>query len=150
MKIRKTVGIDLGTTNSPAAVEQELEIHITSPQNVQETAYRLAGVVKLCAQSTIDNRQSTIDLQGSSVRVQCAVLGLIEEVFLDEGGCFEQAISLQRDAIQVLELTLCDPAGHDLLRFPVSVRHAARQPGVVNAASAAPPLVAVPILEPPW
>jgi molecular chaperone DnaK len=94
----------------------ELEVHVTSPLNVSNPKYVLTGVVRV-------GEQSTIALEGMSVRVQCPAIGLVEEVFLDERGTFEQLMELPTDGSFGVEFTVCDPGGRDLVKVPLEVRH---------------------------
>jgi molecular chaperone DnaK len=95
----------------------EVELHITSPCHVQQTAYQLTGVVRL------RGSQSKVDLVGGSVRVRLPAAGLVEEAFLDDRGTFCQELGLRPESDNALELTVCDASGRDLARVPFRVRH---------------------------
>jgi molecular chaperone DnaK len=99
-----------------------LEVHLTSPRNVQETAYRLTGVVRPWPREASEGHPA-VDLEGASVRVECPATGLVEEAFLDARGSFEQPVELRPDQDNAFRLTVCDPAGRDQARVDFTARH---------------------------
>jgi molecular chaperone DnaK len=94
----------------------ELEVHVTSPANVSDTAYALAGCVRGPGAAEVRH--------GGSVRVRTAE-GTAGEAFLEPDGAFAQDVALRPEASNVLGLTLCDNVGQELVSFPVCVRHGA-------------------------
>jgi hypothetical protein len=91
----------------------ELELHVTSPANVRETAYQLTGVVRAKAEGW---------LEGGSVRVRSLATGLTDEAFLDDRGGFAQDLELQPETDNALELAVCDGEGREAARVVVTVR----------------------------
>jgi molecular chaperone DnaK len=106
--------LDLGLGLEEPALE--LEVHVTSPVNVQDTAYTLAGCVRGPGAAEVRH--------GGSLRVQTAD-GPAGEAFLEPNGAFAQDVTLKPEASNVLGLTLCDNVGQELVNFPVCVRQAA-------------------------
>jgi hypothetical protein len=91
-----------------------LELHVTSPASVQNTAYSLIGVVRTEADASW--------LAGSSVRIRSLITGLTDEAFLDDRGSFAQDLELQPETDNSLELTVCDGEGREAARVVVTVR----------------------------
>jgi hypothetical protein len=91
-----------------------LELHVTSPANVRDTAYSLIGVVRTDADASW--------LEGCSVRIRSLITGLTDEAFLDDRGCFAQDLELQPETNNSLELTMCDGEGREAARVVVTVR----------------------------
>ncbi|HKI37912.1 MAG TPA: Hsp70 family protein [Gemmataceae bacterium] len=106
--------LDLGLGLEEPALE--LEIHVTSPVNVQEPAYTLVGCVRGPGAAEVRH--------GGSVRVQTAD-GPAGEAFLEPDGAFAQDVTLRPETGNVLGLTLCDNVGQELVSFPVCVSHGA-------------------------
>ncbi len=106
--------LDLGLGLEEPALE--LEVHVTSPVNVADTAYTLAGCVRGPGAAEVRH--------GGSARVQTAD-GPVGEAFLEPDGAFAQDVALRPEASNVLGLTLCDNVGQELVSFPVCVRHGA-------------------------
>jgi molecular chaperone DnaK len=86
----------------------EIELHVTSPTNVQEVAHQMIGCVRPVGvasgaganlQSAICNLQSAI-LDGGSVRIQSLATGLVEEAFLDPQAV-HQPEALAREAVSL-------------------------------------------------
>src|SRR5262249_36196606 len=94
----------------------ELEVHVTSPVNVQDAAYTLVGNVRGPGAAEVRH--------GGSVRVATSG-GATAEAFLEPDGAFTQDLLLTPETNNVLELALCDNVGQELTRFPVVVRHGA-------------------------
>ncbi len=105
--------LDLGLGLEEPALE--LEIHITSPATVSDTAHTLIGCVRGPGAAEVRH--------GGSLRVQTTD-GPAGEAFLEPDGAFAREVALRPDAPNVLGLTLCDNVGQELVSFPVSVRHA--------------------------
>ncbi len=105
--------LDLGSGLEEPALE--LEVHVTSPVNVQDTDYTLVGCVRGPGAAEVRH--------GGSMRMQAAEAAAIE-AFLDPDGAFSQSLALRPDTSNVLSLTVCDNVGQELVTFPVCVRHA--------------------------
>jgi molecular chaperone DnaK len=106
--------LDLGLGLEEPALE--LEVHVTSPVNVADTAHTLVGCVRGPGAAEVRH--------GGSLRVQMTD-GPAGEAFLEPDGAFAQELALRPDTPNVLGLTLCDNVGQELVSFPVCVRHAA-------------------------
>src|SRR5205823_2476988 len=94
----------------------ELEVHVTSPVNVQDAAYTLVGCVRGAGAAEVRH--------GGSVRVHTSG-GADGEAFLEPDGSFAQDAHLTAETNNVLELALCDNVGQELTRFSACVRHSA-------------------------
>src|SRR5665213_1832302 len=88
-----------------------LELHVSSPAFVRDTAYSLIGVVWTDPGASWP--------EGTSVRVRSLITGLMDEAFLDDHGAFAQDLELQPETDNSLELTLCDGDGNEADRFVV-------------------------------
>ncbi|MGL4555170.1 MAG: Hsp70 family protein, partial [Gemmataceae bacterium] len=99
-----------------------LELHVTSPAAAAEPAYTATGVVRT---------DTTLALDGGSVRVRSGATGLVEEAFLDGRGAFGQPIDLAPDGDTALDWTVCDADGTDraTVRTVVRCRAAGRTLG---------------------
>jgi molecular chaperone DnaK len=95
----------------------DLELHITSPVNVQETKYTLIGCVRGAGAAEVRH--------GGSVCATVLGTGENAEAILQPDGGFSRELVLQPETDNLLELTLCDNAGRDLIRLPLTVRHRA-------------------------
>jgi hypothetical protein len=114
-----------------------LELHVTSPAHVRDTAYSLIGVVRTDAGVSC--------LHGSSVYIRSLITGLTDESFLDEGGAFAQDLELQPESDNPLELTVCDGDGVQAARMVVTIRCHSKGPS-----DAEPSPRRSPALDPPW
>ncbi|MFO0878319.1 MAG: Hsp70 family protein [Gemmataceae bacterium] len=89
-----------------------LQLHLTSPTcNVGAVQYQACGKVQGFPE------------EGASVRIRSLATGLIDEAFLDQHGAFVQEVELQPDTDNVIEWTLCDPAGEPRAEVQTTVRH---------------------------
>lgn len=103
------------------ATAPDLELHWTSPVNVSDTRYTLAGVIKGTGAAEVR--------YGGSVRVHSFAAGTTEEVFLDARGSFAIELELKPDTDNAMELAVCDNLGRELVRIPACVRHRTQQSG---------------------
>jgi len=92
-----------------------LEVHLTSPLSVNQADYVASGVVRA-------DPQAPVPLQGASVRIGQKRTGLVEEVFLEADGAFEQPLELLPGE-NPLEWSLVDADGLDRLRWHSSVQY---------------------------
>jgi molecular chaperone DnaK len=93
----------------------DLELHITSAVQVQDTAHTLVG--RLSGPGAAEVRH------GGSVRITTAPGGAAAEAFFEPDGTFAHDLSLAPETNNVLELAVCDNVGQELVRLPVVVRH---------------------------
>jgi molecular chaperone DnaK len=131
-------------------IEDGLELHVTSPPTTSETDYQLTGIVRLRPildppssilhppSSILHSRslgETNTGLEGYSLRTLALATGLIEETFLEPRGSFVQDLRLEPETDNAFELTVCDTAGREMVRLPITVRQqtAARSlgPGVL-------------------
>ena len=106
--------LDLGLGLEEPALE--LEVHVTSPVNVQDSAYTLIGCVRGPGAAEVRH--------GGSIRVQTNDSSA-GDVFLQPDGGFAQDVQLRSESSNVLGLTLCDNVDQELVNFSVCVRHSA-------------------------
>ena len=106
-------------------VGDQLELHWTSPMYTRASNYQATGVVRLRHQdgSVVPAPAAASLLEGGSVRIRDRTTGLIEEAFLDERYTFAQDLQLQPGADNILELTVCDGFGQELVQLARCVRH---------------------------
>jgi molecular chaperone DnaK len=97
-----------------AETASHLELHLTSPPQVRETAATLIGAVRGAGADVIHD--------GGSVRVRSLATGLIEEAFLDARGTFAQDLELQPETDNALELSVCDGAGNEVATVLTTIR----------------------------
>jgi hypothetical protein len=90
-----------------------LELQVTSPAVVQDTAYSLVGVVRTDAGPSW--------LEGSSVCIRSLITGLTNEAFLDEQGAFTQDLELQPDTDNPLELIVRDGEDREAAHLVVTI-----------------------------
>ena len=97
-------------------VEEEIDVHVTSPACTSDPNYPLTGILRV--------RRSSPDsvLDGGSVRVRSLATGLMDEAFLDEHGSFVQELELQPETDNALELAVCDGEGREAARTVIAVR----------------------------
>jgi molecular chaperone DnaK len=107
--------LDLGF--GPEEPSLDLELRITSPVNVRETQYTLVGGVRGAGAAEVRH--------GGIVRIHALASRAMTEAFLEHDGGFTQTLALQPETDNILELTLCDNGGRELLRLPLTVRHSA-------------------------
>jgi molecular chaperone DnaK len=107
--------LDLGF--GPEEPSLDLELRISSPVNVRETRYTLVGGVRGAGAAEVRH--------GGCVRIHALTSGGTAEAFLERDGGFTHALKLQPETDNILELTLCDNSGSELLRLPLTVRHGA-------------------------
>lgn len=95
----------------------DLDLHVTSPVHVSDTAYTLVGRVRGPGAAEVRH--------GGSVRVHRPRAPEVE-AFFEPDGSFAGELELAPEAITALELAIHDNVGHELTRFPLLVRHSAR------------------------
>jgi molecular chaperone DnaK len=96
----------------------DLELHLTSPPNVRDTAYTLTGCVRGLGAAEVRH--------GGSIQVCDFATGAVAETPIKSDGTFAHSRELRYEQDNVLELRLCDNGGQELLRVPYLVRHSCR------------------------
>ncbi len=92
----------------------DLELHISSPVNVRDTAHTLVGHVRGAGSAEVRH--------GGSVRVLVGNESL-GEAFFEPNGSFVFDVTLRAEENNFFDLAVCDNVGQELVRFPVCVRH---------------------------
>jgi molecular chaperone DnaK len=93
----------------------DLELHLASPVNVRDTANALVGSVRGAGAAEVRH--------GGCLRVLALASGAQTEAILGQDGGFTHRLELQPETDNLLELTLCDNAGRELIRVPLTIRH---------------------------
>ncbi len=119
-----------------------LELHVTSPAQVRETAYSLIGEIRTDAAAK--------RLEGYSLRIRSLLTGLMEEAFLDDHGAFVQDLELEPETDNSLELTVCDGEGAETTRMIVTIRCQSKEPIDAEPLHATPSPRRSQALDPPW
>jgi molecular chaperone DnaK len=101
----------------------DLELHVSSPVHTSDIEYLLTAVVRVAASADLGD--------GASLRIRSLATSLVEEAYFDARGSVSQSVQLAAETDNVLNLTLCDGVGREILSVPVTVRHTqkARQLG---------------------
>src|SRR5262249_54261101 len=117
-----------------------LDLHVWGTLHVVEASYLLSGAVSGSGAALLG--------EGSSVQVRSLTTGLTEEAFLDGAGQFQQAVEVQPENDNELELAVCDPSGRELAC--VVVRLCPCRPGQARGGGAPATAAEGQALEPLW